>query len=119
VFDPRQDTVPLSLHQSGSGASTLRTRRQRGTRPAAESLTAAGRTVPPDGGALAEQGEESLVEEVERLRKRVRQQEEALTRLAAALKALRRAGQALHEENRELRLALQRSRTEAGEARFL
>ena len=45
----------------------------------------------------------SPAKEVERLRKRVRQQEISLAVLTEALTALRSGGQALREENRELR----------------
>jgi hypothetical protein len=49
-------------------------------------------------------------EELERLRKRVGQQDHALARLSDAVLALRRGTMALREENRELRLALEASR---------
>jgi hypothetical protein len=44
--------------------------------------------------------------EVERLRRRVRQQEMTLAHMSEALLALRRGWSALREENRELRLQL-------------
>jgi hypothetical protein len=50
-----------------------------------------------------------MVKEVERMRKRVRQQDETLIHMARAMKSLRRAGQALRAENRELRLAVQQA----------
>jgi hypothetical protein len=86
----------------------------------------AGRTGSSEGGAepfeSAERAE--LTNEVERLRKRARQQEEALARLVEALSAMRRGGRALRAENRELRLALQEASrserpTEAHGERFL
>jgi chromosome segregation ATPase len=48
--------------------------------------------------------------ELRRLRRRVDQQEHALARLTEALFALRRGGQALREENRELRLQIEVAR---------
>jgi hypothetical protein len=51
----------------------------------------------------------SLESEVAKLRRRVGQQDESIARLAEALRALRRAGQALRAENRELRLAVQQA----------
>jgi small-conductance mechanosensitive channel len=51
--------------------------------------------------------------EVERLRKRVRQQEKSLAALSEAVIALRTGGAALREENRELRLQLQKARRTA------
>ena len=50
------------------------------------------------------------LDELERLRKRVSQQAHSLTVLAQAVSALRSGTQALREENRELRLQLQRAR---------
>lgn len=49
------------------------------------------------------------MEEVKRLRRRTKQQDEALSRMAQAVAALRRGGQALRAENRELRLAVEKS----------
>lgn len=49
-----------------------------------------------------------LLAELEHLRKRVGQQEHSLTVLTQAVLALRSGSQALQEENRELRLQLQK-----------
>jgi hypothetical protein len=72
-------------------------------RPAVKPLTAAGRTA-SDG---------ALVREVEQLRRRATQQDETTVRLVEALRTLRRGCQALREENRELRAALEHSRLRA------
>ena len=53
---------------------------------------------------------QELAGEVERLRLRVRQHEHTLSRLADAVLTLRRGTEALREENRELRLALDAER---------
>ena len=90
-------------------------------RSAAESLNAAGRSTSPEHGDTPgeQKKRDPLLEEVERLRKRVNQQEESLVRMAVGLGALRRAGQALRAENRELRLAVHESETAAEERAFL
>jgi hypothetical protein len=49
-------------------------------------------------------------DELERLRKRVGQQDHSLARLSDAVIMLRRGTMALREENRELRMALEASR---------
>jgi small-conductance mechanosensitive channel len=60
-------------------------------------------------------GDDSAVAEVARLRRRVSQQDEALIHMAQALLRLRRGGDALRDENRELRMALAAAqRTGAG-----
>jgi hypothetical protein len=51
-------------------------------------------------------GDDSAVAEVARPRRRVSQQDEALIHTAQALLRLRRGGEALRDENRELRMAL-------------
>jgi hypothetical protein len=53
---------------------------------------------------------EDLLREVERLRLRVEQHENALTRLTEAMLRLRRGAQALREENHELRAELEMER---------
>ena len=116
------NVVPLlSRHPSSLSESAKRAPLPSSPRPAAESLTAAGRSTSPErGDALRGQKErDPLLDELQRLRKRVNQQEESLARLAAALRALRRAGQALRAENRELRLAVQESEAAAEEGVFL
>ncbi|MGZ6729612.1 MAG: hypothetical protein ACXVFC_09955 [Gaiellaceae bacterium] len=60
----------------------------------------------------------AAVDELERLRKRVHQHEHALARLSDALLTLRRGGQALREENRELRLELEAARRARGHQRI-
>ena len=50
-------------------------------------------------------------DELARLRKRVDQQEHTLAVMAEAISALRHSSQALREENRELRLELQATRS--------
>ena len=54
-------------------------------------------------------------DEVERLRKRVRQQQHSLAVLSEALSALRSGGQALRDENRELRDELRKLRRSSAE----
>ena len=55
-------------------------------------------------------GDTDLIKEVERLRQRVRQQEHTIAHLTDALLMLRRGGQALRAENRELRHELDAQR---------
>lgn len=55
-------------------------------------------------------GDDSAAAEIARLRRRVSQQDEALIHMAKALLRLRRGGEALRDENRELRMALAAAR---------
>jgi hypothetical protein len=57
--------------------------------------------------------DESLVREVERLRRRRSQQDETMQRLVEALRTLRRGCESLQGENRELRMALERARLQS------
>jgi hypothetical protein len=98
-FLPRH---PSAIKASADGAETP-------TRPAADSLTVAGRPTSTSAGLGDSTERHSLAKEVERLRKRARQQDETLIHVARAMRSLRRAGQALRAENRELRLALQQA----------
>jgi hypothetical protein len=55
-------------------------------------------------------GRDGQDDELQRLRKRVGQQDHALARLSDAVITLHRGTRALREENRELRMALEASR---------
>jgi len=59
---------------------------------------------------------ETAARELQRLRKRVRQQEKSLAALSEAVITLRTGGAALRDENRELRLELQKARRAAATA---
>jgi hypothetical protein len=124
VLNRGEDNVEsvLSRRESSRAESTTAPVPPTGTpRPAAESLNAAGRSNSSESGVPSgeQKKRDPLLEEVERLRKRVNQQEESIVRMAAGLRALRRAGQALRAENRELRLAVHQSETAAEERVFL
>jgi hypothetical protein len=109
VLDRGDDNIVPFLSRHPSAITTSTDGAAPPTRPAADSLTVAGRPTSTSGGRgdLAER--HSLAKEVERLRRRVRQQDETLVHVARAMRSLRRAGQALRAENRELRLAVQQA----------
>jgi hypothetical protein len=123
VLNRGEDNVRsvLSRRESSRSESTTPVPLTGTPRPAAESLNAAGRSNSSESGVPSgeQKKRDPLLEEVERLRKRVNQQEESIVRMAAGLGALRRAGQALQAENRELRLAVRESETAAEERVFL
>jgi hypothetical protein len=64
----------------------------------------------PRTGRPAQETRQELLRDVHRLRLRVEQHEDALSRLTQALLTLRSGGQALREENRELRRELETER---------
>jgi hypothetical protein len=66
----------------------------------------------PAAGSLvpAKAGVQPPADELLRLRKRVEQQAQSLAVMAEAISALRDGSQALRQENRELRLQLQKTR---------
>jgi hypothetical protein len=83
--------------------------RDRASRP--ESVVGSGRArTPGDGPPPGDGTADDLAAEVARLRKRVRQQDLTLARLSDALVAMRRGGEALRAENRELRAQIEAGR---------